>query len=93
MQHQLITDYSYEVGTPPRFAHPYHLLPTPLPLHRIVSSKFSGPHVLSEIVCETMSSQEVTANIAEMEETVTRISSHKGVEGVMIMNRQGVFEY
>lgn len=40
-----------------------------------------------------MSSQEVSANIAEMEETVTRISSHKGVEGVMIMNRQGVFEY
>jgi hypothetical protein len=50
--------------------------------------------VLSEILfSETMSSQEVSANIAEMEETVTRISTHKGVEGVMIMNRQGVFEY
>ena len=38
-----------------------------------------------------MSSQETTtANTAEMEETIARISSHKGVEGVMIMNRQGV---
>mmetsp|Transcript_24206 Transcript_24206/g.41179 ORF Transcript_24206/g.41179 Transcript_24206/m.41179 type:complete len:111 (-) Transcript_24206:52-384(-) len=38
-----------------------------------------------------MSSQETTANFttAEMEETIARISSHKGVEGVMIMNREG----
>ena len=37
-----------------------------------------------------MSTQE-TANItsAEMEETIARISSHKGVEGVMIMNKEG----
>ncbi len=34
-----------------------------------------------------MTSQETTA--AEMEETIARISSHKGVEGVMIMNREG----
>lgn len=27
--------------------------------------------------------------IAEMEETISRISSHKGVEGVIIMNKQG----
>jgi hypothetical protein len=40
-----------------------------------------------------MSSETATANIttAEMEETIARISSHKGVEGVMIMNRQGVY--
>jgi len=38
-----------------------------------------------------MSSETTTANIttAEMEETIARISSHKGVEGVMIMNTQG----
>ncbi|KAL7470346.1 hypothetical protein ACHAXS_010566 [Conticribra weissflogii] len=38
-----------------------------------------------------MSTSEVTdpSTIAEMEETIARISSHKGVEGVMIMNRQG----
>mmetsp|Transcript_26466 Transcript_26466/g.53132 ORF Transcript_26466/g.53132 Transcript_26466/m.53132 type:complete len:111 (+) Transcript_26466:138-470(+) len=38
-----------------------------------------------------MSNQETTANFttAEMEETIARISSHKGVEGVMIMNREG----
>ncbi|KAK1746367.1 roadblock/LC7 domain-containing protein [Skeletonema marinoi] len=37
-----------------------------------------------------MSNQETTANFttAEMEETIARISSHKGVEGVMIMNRE-----
>ncbi len=34
-----------------------------------------------------MTSQETTA--AEMEETIARISSHKGVEGVMVMNREG----
>jgi hypothetical protein len=40
-----------------------------------------------------MSSETTTANIttAEMEETIARISSHKGVEGVMIMNTQGVY--
>lgn len=31
-----------------------------------------------------------SSTIAEMEETIARIRSHKGVEGVMIMNRQGV---
>eukprot|EP00986_Skeletonema_menzelii_P003459 scaffold1049_cov152-Skeletonema_menzelii.AAC.30 len=37
-----------------------------------------------------MASQEATTAItAEMEETIARISSHKGVEGVMIMNREG----
>ena len=35
-----------------------------------------------------MTSQETTT-AAEMEETIARISSHKGVEGVMIMNREG----
>ena len=30
-----------------------------------------------------------SSNIAEMEETIARISSHKGVEGVMIMDRRG----
>ncbi len=30
-----------------------------------------------------------SSTIAEMEETIARISSHKGVEGVMIMDRQG----
>mmetsp|Transcript_31093 Transcript_31093/g.75160 ORF Transcript_31093/g.75160 Transcript_31093/m.75160 type:complete len:110 (-) Transcript_31093:304-633(-) len=30
-----------------------------------------------------------TSTIAEMEETIARISSHKGVEGVMIMDRRG----
>ena len=30
------------------------------------------------------------STIAEMEETIARISSHKGVEGVMIMDRQGM---
>jgi len=29
------------------------------------------------------------STIAEMEETIARISSHKGVEGVMIMDRRG----
>ena len=29
------------------------------------------------------------STIAEMEETIARISLHKGVEGVMIMDRQG----
>lgn len=31
------------------------------------------------------------SSIREVEETVARISSHKGVEGVMIMNRHGAF--
>merc|ERR1719401_1357351 len=30
------------------------------------------------------------STIAEMEETIARISSHKGIEGVVIMNRRGV---
>ena len=30
-----------------------------------------------------------SSNIAEMEETIARISAHKGVEGVMIMDRRG----
>jgi hypothetical protein len=30
------------------------------------------------------------STIAEMEETIARISSHKGVEGVMVMDRQGM---
>mmetsp|Transcript_39957 Transcript_39957/g.83921 ORF Transcript_39957/g.83921 Transcript_39957/m.83921 type:complete len:110 (-) Transcript_39957:263-592(-) len=38
-----------------------------------------------------MSAQETVdpSTIAEMEETIARISSHKGVEGVMIMDRRG----
>ena len=30
-----------------------------------------------------------SSTVAEMEETITRISSHKGVEGVLIMDRRG----
>jgi tagatose-1,6-bisphosphate aldolase len=30
-----------------------------------------------------------SSTIAEMEETIARISAHKGVEGVMIMDRRG----
>jgi len=30
-----------------------------------------------------------SSTIAEMEETIARIASHKGVEGVMIMDRRG----
>ena len=30
---------------------------------------------------------------AEMEETVERISAHKGVEGVMIMDRRGAYAW
>ena len=40
-----------------------------------------------------MASQETattTAITAEMEETIARISSHKGVEGVMIMSKEGI---
>lgn len=33
-----------------------------------------------------------SSTIAEMEETVARISSHKGVEGVMIMDRRGAID-
>jgi len=38
-----------------------------------------------------MTTSEATdaSTIAEIEETIARISSHNGVEGVMIMNRQG----
>lgn len=39
-----------------------------------------------------MSAPEVVdrpSTIAEMEETIARISSHKGVEGVVIMDRRG----
>ena len=34
-----------------------------------------------------------SSTIAEMEETIARIRSHKGVEGVMIMNRRGAMNW
>lgn len=33
-----------------------------------------------------------SSTTAEMEETIARISSHKGVEGVMIMDRRGMIQ-
>ena len=33
------------------------------------------------------------STVAEMEETIARISSHKGVEGIIIMDRRGMIYY
>jgi hypothetical protein len=34
-----------------------------------------------------------SSTAAEMEDTIARISSHKGVEGVLIMDRRGMVIY
>jgi len=38
-----------------------------------------------------MAATTTESTAAEMEETVARISSHKGVEGVIIMDRRGTY--
>ena len=38
-----------------------------------------------------MAATTTESTVAEMEETVARISSHKGVEGVIIMDRRGTY--
>lgn len=57
--------------------------------HTVLSTSFYGYRLrATSNDFFTMTSQETTT-AAEMEETIARISSHKGVEGVMIMNREG----
>ena len=38
-----------------------------------------------------MAATTTESTAAEIEETISRISAHKGVEGVMIMDRRGVY--
>lgn len=54
---------------------------TPLKLHSTRANAMNSPDAVE------------SSTIAEMEETIARISSHKGVEGVMIMDRRGAIWY